>query len=427
MANQPTGTTNVYMRLDGTTTVKLNKSERTAPDSAKSARYWAASVSGSRVFFTTTEKLTDDVPDTDEQNLYMYDTTKPDSDPHNLTFINVDSEAMDAGSNEVTYVVGASADGSTVYFTDTSQLVPNMPSILPPNHSAMYAWHEGEISLVALVPEQDEPDLQDSSAKKARVTSSGNLVYLSTEVVGPGGYPHGSCPGNVSLACQQVYVYDLSGHSLTCASCRPDGAPGQVNAETLVVEGTGGSALTGHLSSIASADGRRIFSTTAEALLAEDTNGKKDAYEFDARTGVVSLLSSGHSNSDSYFMETTPSGGDAYFVTREQLVGWDNDRNYDLYDARVGGGFPEPRPLPASCEGESCRSGVSSTPSAPATGSTAGGPGNPVIKRPKPCKKGYHGVRRSGKRRCVKKGNKHEHGKHRQRHRLAGADEGGAK
>jgi hypothetical protein len=410
IADQPAGATNVYMRLDGTATIKLNKSEAGA-ETTEPAHYVAASASGSRVFFTSNALLTEDAPVTGCDKLYMYDTTKPDSDPHNLTFINVDGEPADPASNCVPEVVGASADGSTVYFVDSSQLVAGMPGRPPGIPAAMYAWHEGEISFVAYLPTQDEEDLEDGTRKKARVTPAGDLLYLSSEPVGPAGYPHGYCPNNVSLACQQVYVYDLSTHSLSCASCRPDGAPGKFNAETLVVEGAGGSAITGHLSRIASADGRYVFFTTAEALLPEDTNGVKDAYEFDARTGIVNLLSSGHSSSDSYFMETTPSGNDAYFVTREQLVGWDKDQSYDLYDARLGGGFPEPLPLSAPCEGEeSCRGQSPPLPSIPPVGSTQSGPGNEVVRRPRPCPKGRHRIRRHGRRRCVKTARHHKRG-----------------
>lgn len=426
MADQPGGTTNVYMRLDGTTTVELNKSE-TGTETDGSATYKAASASGSRVFFTSDDVLTEDAKDHGGPQLYMYDTTKPDSDPHNLTYINVDTEP-DASSNLVEGVVGASADGSTVYFAGTSQLVAGLPR--PPDFAAMYAWHEGEISFVSFLPPQDLGDLEDGTQRKARVTASGDLVYLSTEPVGPAGHPHGTCPQTNTHACAQVYVYDVSTHSLICASCRPDGSGAEegVSAETLISEGAGGAAAASHLSRIASDEGH-VFFTTKDPLLPEDTNGAKDAYVFDADTATLSLLSSGHSSSDSYFMETTLSGNDAYFLTREQLVGWDRDRGYDLYDARVGGGFPEPVAVPAPCEGESCRAAAPPPPSAPPVGSTRSGPGNQV--GPKRCRKGRRAVRRQGKRRCVRVGKSHsqkqKHSHRQGQRRRPGAEKGGPK
>jgi hypothetical protein len=74
------------------------------------------------------------------------------------------------------------------------------------------------------------------------------------------------------------------------------------------------------------------------------------------------LISSGQDPSDSYYMETSPDGRDALFITREQLVGWDHDQSYDLYDARVGGGLPEPTPQTPACAGEACRGPLAAAP-----------------------------------------------------------------
>ena len=73
-------------------------------------------------------------------------------------------------------------------------------------------------------------------------------------------------------------------------------------------------------------------------------------------SGTVQLLSSGRDASDSWFLDASASGDDAFFVTRERLVGWDTDSAYDLYDARVGGGLPRAAAPPApSCDGDACR------------------------------------------------------------------------
>jgi hypothetical protein len=390
IAEQPSGVRNVYMRLDGVSTVKLNRSEASSPDTPQSARYWDSSISGSRVFFTSPERLTDDAPATGENKLYMYDTTKADGDPHNVTFL----------AAAVKGVVGASADGRTVYFSDTSQLVAGLPPLT--EQAAMYAWHDGEVSLVAMLPLEDEQGLQDSARKTARVSPSGDLVYLSTEPVGPNGYDHGSCPERLTRACAQVYVYRIATHELRCASCKPSGAPGGTNAQTFVAEFVGGSALTGHLSRIVTDDGRRVFFTTADALVPGDVNGKRDAYEFDTETGAVSLISSGRSTGDSYFMETTPSGDDAYFLTRERLVGWDHDDNFDLYDARVGGGFPDPTPAAPSCIGSDCHGQWAGQPAVGLAASALARSAGNVGERLKASRSGTRRCRRGAVRRKVR-------------------------
>ncbi len=132
----------------------------------------------------------------------------------------------------------------------------------------------------------------------------------------------------------------------------------------------------------------------------------------------MQLISSGKSTSPSMFLDSTPSGNDAFFITRSRLVPSDKDEQMDLYDARVGGGFPE-EPAPPPCEGEACKG---SSPAAPGEAASAGsaafaGPGNPkTTPTTKPrCKKGK--VRRRG--RCVRKHHRHKrrHGKHRRKHR----------
>jgi hypothetical protein len=66
-----------------------------------------------------------------------------------------------------------------------------------------------------------------------------------------------------------------------------------------------------------------------------------------------------------------------FFVTADRLVPRDIDSRRDVYDARVGGGFPAPRVLPPVCEGEACQGPLAAPPifGAPAS-ATFSGPGN---------------------------------------------------
>ncbi len=74
--------------------------------------------------------------------------------------------------------------------------------------------------------------------------------------------------------------------------------------------------------------------------------------------GCIYLISTGQSDSPSYFGDASADGDDVFFFTRQSLVGQDQDLNVDVYDARVDGGIASqnPAPSPAPCTGEtSCR------------------------------------------------------------------------
>jgi hypothetical protein len=139
-------------------------------------------------------------------------------------------------------------------------------------------------------------------------------------------------------------------------SCDPSGAPplGDASWATLPPDTTT-LAPTAHLNHPMSLDGQRVFFDTPDPLVARDTNGKRDVYEYDAATGKVSLISTGRSSSDSLFADASPSGNDVFFTTRQQLVGIDTDQATDLYDARVNGGIAAQNPPPTvACSGEGC-------------------------------------------------------------------------
>jgi hypothetical protein len=396
----PAGVSNVYMRVDGQSTVMLNRSEATNPGPPGGATYWDASQTGSRVFFTTGERLTDDAPAGGNEKLYMYDTTLPDDDPHNITAINFAKG-----------VVGTSADGHTVYFFAGTQLIPNLPPLT--SNAGLYVWHDGETRFISELPAEDQGKITDVTLigrRTSRVSPSGDLVYLSTEPDGL--FDHGTCDNTVTGACTQLYVYTIADHTLRCTSCNPAGPTGTANAITnLFVISGGGISGTHHLNRVISDDGHYVFFSTPEGLLPEDVNGKVDAYEYDTHTGTLSLISTGRGSSDSYAIETTPDGQDVYFVTRDQLTGWDIDANYDLYDARINGGLPDPTPPPPTCTGQDCHGPLAAPPTtgpvASAITKTAGNLNQHLTKnkkrpRTKRCRKGHTPKRTNGHTTCVR-------------------------
>ena len=68
--------------------------------------------------------------------------------------------------------------------------------------------------------------------------------------------------------------------------------------------------------------------------------------------GCVNLISSGRAEGGATFLDASDDGSDAFFLTDGSLVPSD-PAPIDVYDARVGGGFPSPRPIP--CFGDACQ------------------------------------------------------------------------
>jgi hypothetical protein len=154
-----------------------------------------------------------------------------------------------------------------------------------------------------------------------------------------------------------------------------------------------------------------------------DTNAAPDVYEW--HNGTVALISDGldPAGADPRGAALTklcaptisPSGSDIFFTTRARLVGTDADSLADVYDARVGGGFPYSPP--AACEdAEGCRGPAGPAPSlgAPAS-STNSGVGNPAVPAPRRMhhrQKKHHKKHHKKRKHHRQKKKHHRHGKH---------------
>jgi hypothetical protein len=333
-------------------------------------------------------------------------TTEP---VHNLTFLNVD-EQSEADFNIVEGVYGASADGRYVYFAAQGQLVDGAPEI----QYGVYLWHDGTLTYVGENAQFgfDAGLSFDGNGvafglKQPRVTPDGrHLLFNASSGHGllslRGGvdYDHGHCGG--SSGCREFYLYSADTDTLECVSCNPSGVTATASAEVGINQLGGATTVSANSNPRSlSADGRYAFFTTAEALVADDTNGVSDAYVYDATTGEPRLLSSGTSVYPSFFLEASADGRDAFFITRERLSGWDVDDSNDIYDARIDGGFPEPPPPPPSCQGDACQPAPRVLNDPTPSSASVQGPGN-ERDRVGRCAKGQRKVRSRGKTRCVK-------------------------
>jgi hypothetical protein len=102
-----------------------------------------------------------------------------------------------------------------------------------------------------------------------------------------------------------------------------------------------------------SEDGSRIVFTTAGPLSAAAINGLSNAYEWN--DGRVSLVSTGTATIPVELTIVSSSGVDIFFTTTQGILPQDTDGQEDVYDARLGGGFP-PAPAEAEvCSGDACQ------------------------------------------------------------------------
>lgn len=412
----------LYMRDDRGTddpaddvTVHLNESERTPPQAtARPAKYWYAAADGSRVFFTTREALTDDAPTNDNVKLYAYDTTVA-PDGRNLAFISADREPADGTLGNAEGVIEVSHDGRTAYFLQVGQIVADEPPLGA--DVGIYVWREGAgvryLGRITDVKYLDEvlPDRSTSIPyfqRGARVTPDGNRLLISLRnPPNPGGPDHGDCStplqraDGIERGCALLYLYDYEADGLTCVSCSDEGPLPSADAFFAARENNGAAQVATHENRPLTDDGSRVFFVTGERLLPEDVNDKYDVYQYDVDTGERHLLSSGKSNSNSYFLDATPDGRDVFIATRERLSPWDVDDNVDVYDLRVGGGVAPPPSGVPPCEGDACQGPLAQPLPAPVmSSSTFDAPPDRgrVIKPKRPARR----ARKPTKKRCAK-------------------------
>ena len=399
---------------------------------AEAGQFLGASADGSEVLYVK------------QGNLYEYD-------------IETDKSAAltHGGATEVQGILGSSSDASYVYFVAAGELAPGaLPRLCraetereekkeeqkTPNLGCnLYLYHGGETRFVAELSPNDNAlpvggDWRASlNERTAEVTADGQAaVFVSRRSLT--GYENlDGCRGSTSQSrdqlrsCQEVFTYDASTRRLSCSSCDPSGAPpvpfgnqsisGQASLPTPYYNTDNSSSY--QLRTI-SENGGRVFFDSPQPLVPQARRGVEGVYEWEregegsciaqessaVNGGCVFLLSSALSDEEAVFLDADASGSNVFFTTRAQLVPEDHNELVDLYDARVGGGFPH---LATACAGTGCQ-GVPSTPPVFATPSsvTFNGVGNfsaptlPLVKpksKPKGCEKGL--VKKRDK--CLKK------------------------
>jgi hypothetical protein len=379
--------TQLLARINNTETVQLDaepagqKKEKPGSVPFGNGVFQAASKDGSVVYFTDTGRLiSGSKAEEGKPDLYRYEFGK--SEP-------LSDLTKGAVPGNVQGILGASDDGSYLYFVAKGVLSGEEEG--PSGEKAiegannLYLYHAGKASFIARLAGED---LNDWGAQpknlSARVTPDGkHLAFLSLESQALAGYDNTIAQGQHceykkgenllgGPLCTQGFLYDAEANTLDCATCNPTGArplgPAALPTWSNPFEGP----------RYLSDDGNRFFFESFDPLLKEDENEKLDVYEFErpgtgscatesgaydpASGGCHYLVSTGKSKDQSYLVDASSGGRDVFFATSQALVGWDPNENYDVYDYRDGGGFPEPA-QPQVCVGEGCIPPVSAPPS----------------------------------------------------------------
>jgi DNA-binding beta-propeller fold protein YncE len=390
-ANRP-----LFARLDGAETLELDQKQASAKGPSGEGTYWAATADGQKAFFSAPGKLTT----SSEAAGQIYRFEPSASTGERLTDLTPGPVAP-----EVQGVIGASQDGSDLYFVAKGALTGEDEG--PTGEKAetgannLYLWHEGEgLRFIArLSGEEDSYDWEPIPQNlTARVSADGDLAFLSSAAEELSGYENHIFPGSACEPglensyigdpyCPEAYLYDATANTLACASCNPTGqrpeGPAEVPNWSNPFEGP----------RYLSADGTRLFFESRDSLVGADENHQRDVYEYEqsgagtctsqsptyakASNGCLYLISSGRSEDDSYLIDASEEGEDVYFSTRQALVGWDENPDYDVYDAREGGGFAEPPLIRPICEGDACKPAPALPPPPGASPGTATFQGQP--------------------------------------------------
>jgi hypothetical protein len=417
-------------------TVEVSASQRKVPDplGPGAARFRGASVNGSRVFFTDCSKLTGNATAfAPKSETTCYPTDEPGSNPGNdlyeydletgvltdLTAITKAEKAEDPIGATVVGVPYISESGEYVYFVAEGALAAGQnlegqrPVAGEPNlyvdHLEGGSWTMRFITTLAPSTIDDERfqeggDSTDwsrmSPLDSVAATADGtHLAFLSKRSLT--GYNNeqaeaGECENNYAgkdisegSECREVFSYDAVSQKLVCVSCNPLGAR-PVGPSDLGERGEHEFSSTpmGYQPRHFSENGGRLFFDSGDALVRHDSNGRQDVYEYEQlgegsceeEEGCVYPISDVAGDYESFFLDADPSGENVFFATEDQLVPADTDHHIDIYDARVGGGFPVAASSPECDNADSCKPPASPQPGVFATPSSAtfSGPGNPA-------------------------------------------------
>jgi hypothetical protein len=395
------------------------------------ARFWGAARDGSRALFSIEAESGQEPQPSD---LYEFDLAEAEAGGEAKTLI----------AHESLGVLGFSEGASRVYFVSKADLDgAGSASAGQPNLYLYEAGAEptyafiGPLSAADVASHPKDPSAAHSWAllRQARVSEDGGtLVFAANSAALAGQVGYDNTDVASGEADTEVYRYSAAGEGLACISCRQSGARPAGQAVTTLASSPPfwqAARIPGQTTSlypgrVIADGGRRVFFESFDALVLADANGKADVYEWEqageggcqatsaafaaSAGGCVYLISSGTSDADSEFVDASADGKDVFIRTAQNLLPQDPGL-FDIYDARVEGGFPPPPAPPGECEGEACHNPAGPPQDQSPASSGFSGKGNLSEGAPSKqrCPKGKRRVAASGKKkaRCVAKKKSH--------------------
>jgi hypothetical protein len=381
------GKTAIFVRENGRVTRDVSLSETATPD--EGARFEYATADGSRVFFSANAGLT---PQSSSEGTDLYEYNL---ETGKLSDLSVEPAA---GGSGVTGLLGTSADGSHIYFAAQGQLIPGKGSSAAKNRqnstASIYSEDGNDLRFVGTMQIGSSEDLVRNFAYwTSRVSSDGRYLLFESTV---------NLSRYDSKGLPEVYLFDSQAGSdpTVCVSCRHDGEPpSRTNNGKAMLASPQEMNLRSPYgvprSLVVNGGKPEVFFTSPENLASGPTGGRFSVYEWvhgqvfrvvNEPAGLQAATAELEHHVD--FLGADEDGSDLYVQTPETLTWEDGDHRPSVYDARIGGGFPQPPPSAQPCnpvlEGSCSGSGAPQPAAVPgAASSNFVGPGNPTPKQQK--------------------------------------------
>jgi hypothetical protein len=353
--------------------------------------YEEASMDGSKIFFKTARALTVGAAK-NLRGLYEYDTEAPESSRLTLVY-----------QGALTNGVYSSNDGSVAYFFTESGS----------NEETLYRYEAAGGGSVRAIATLGKPS---RGLERSYVTPNGEFFLFSSGSGGVAGEPRGEGRKD------ELYQYDNADRSVMCVSCGPGKAPTQGNAHVAKEATWNGTPDTTPGVVEMSDDGRYVFFESSASLTPKAVNdetistffgeGFSNVYEWEAdgtgacaqSLGCTYLISQGNSQIGSFLIGASSDGRDVFIGTHAQLLPQDIDAYGDIYDARIGGGFPPPPSGSGACQGDACQSPPAAPNDPTPASSSFSGPGNPMAMLATSRSRVRAKMKRCGKGRVLREG-----------------------